>query len=138
MALFCASRLAVASDVGMPQPLTEQAGDPARGQAIATNPRLGLCVLCHAVAGEPPHGLGNIAASLDGAGSRWSAAQLRARLVDARQFNPASVMPAFHPLQANAQGGQLSDQRIGRRWQNQPILSAQELEDVLAWLVTLK
>ena len=138
MALLCFSGLALASDVGLPQPLTDRAGDPARGKAIATNPRVGLCVLCHAVAGEPPHGLGNIAASLDGAGSRWSAAQLRARLVDARQFNPATVMPAFHQLEAKELGAHLSHRRVGQRWQNQPILGAQELEDVLAWLVTLK
>ncbi len=119
---------------GMPQPLTGVPGDAERGQAIVGSRQLGLCGLCHggpASADFPQPALqGNLAPSLAGAGSRWTEAQLRLRIVDSRRLNPDSLMPAFHSTQGQ--------QRVGRAWQGQPVLDAQQVEDVVAYLKTLK
>ena len=119
---------------GMPQPLTGMPGDAERGQAIVGSRQRGLCGLCHggpASADFPQPALqGNLAPSLAGAGSRWTEAQLRLRIVDSRRLNPDSLMPAFHSTQGQ--------QRVGRAWQGQPVLDAQQVEDVVAYLKTLK
>ena len=73
---------------------------------------------------------GTVAPSIAGAGSRWSPAQLRMRIVDSRKLNPQSIMPAYHRTEGLA--------RVGRAWQGRPILDAQQVEDVVAFLVTLK
>ncbi len=118
---------------GIPAPLTAAAGDPQRGRAIVGSRQLGMCLLCH----NGPTELfahertpGNVAASLAGAGSRWSAAQLRLRVADARRLNPDSVMPAY----LRAEGLQ----RVGAAWQGKTLLDAQQVEDVLAFLLTLR
>jgi sulfur-oxidizing protein SoxX len=73
---------------------------------------------------------GDLAPSLAGVGARYSEAQLRLRVVDPRRVNPASFMPAFHAA------GHPS--RIGAAWVGKPILDAQQVEDVVAWLATLR
>lgn len=111
-------------------PLTAQPGDAARGRAIVVNRQLGLCLLCHSGPFPEERFQGNVAGSLAGAGTRWSAAELRARIVDARRINPASPMPAFHRTEGL--------QRVGPSWQGRPVLDAQQVEDVVAFLQTLK
>lgn len=111
-------------------PLTAQPGDPARGRAIVVNRQQGLCLLCHSGPFPEERFQGNVAGSLAGAGARWSAAELRARIVDARRINPASPMPAFHRTDGL--------QRVGPAWQGRPVLDAQQVEDVVAFLQTLK
>ena len=132
-ALVLSAALGVVGD-GMPQPLTGTPGDAARGQAIVGSRQQGLCGLCHAgpaSADFPQAALqGNLAPSLQGAGTRWTEAQLRLRIVDSRRLNPDSLMPAFHSTQGQ--------QRVGRAWQGQPVLDAQQVEDVVAYLKTLK
>lgn len=136
-ALMLSAALGLVGD-GMPQPLTTTPGDAVRGQAIVGSRQLGLCGLCHA--GPPstdfpqPALQGNLAPSLAGAGARWTEAQLRLRIVDSRRLNPDSLMPAFHRTQEQGQGLQ----RVGRAWQGQPVLDAQQVEDVVAYLKTLK
>jgi sulfur-oxidizing protein SoxX len=115
---------------GIPQPLTATPGDAARGRAIAASRQTGLCLLCHSAPIVEERFQGNLATDLAGAGSRWSEAQLRLRLVDARRLNPASPMPAYY----RADGLQ----RVGEAWQGRSILSAQQIEDVVAWLRTLR
>ena len=115
---------------GIPQPLTATPGDTARGRAIVASRQTGLCLLCHSAPISEERFQGNLATDLAGAGSRWSEAQLRLRLVDARQLNPASMMPAYYRVDGL--------QRVGEAWQGRSILSAQQIEDVVAYLRTLR
>lgn len=132
-ALVLSAAIGVVGD-GMPQPLTATPGDAARGQAIVGSRQRGLCGLCHAgptSADFPQPALqGNLAPSLQGAGARWTEAQLRLRIVDSRFLNPDSLMPAFHRTQGL--------QRVGSAWLGKPVLDAQQVEDVVAYLKTLK
>jgi sulfur-oxidizing protein SoxX len=108
-------------------------GDEARGRAIVVNRSVGLCLLCHSGPFDrtpEERAQGNLSGSLAGVGSRYSAAQLRLRVADAKRLNPASLMPAFH----RSEGAQ----RVGAAWQGQPVLSAQQVEDVVAFLLTLQ
>jgi sulfur-oxidizing protein SoxX len=111
-------------------PLTAQPGDPVRGRQIVGNRPLSACLLCHAGPFPEPHLQGNIGPSLDGVGSRLSAAQIRLRLVDARKLNPDTVMPPYYVVDGLS--------RTGRQWQGRPILSAQQIEDAVAFLATLR
>lgn len=115
---------------GIATPLTDQPGDAARGRAIVVNRHLGLCLLCHSGPFPEEPSPGNLATNLAGAGARWSEAQLRARIIDARRLDPASLMPAFHAVDGR--------QRVAAAWQGKPILDAQQVEDVVAFLKTLR
>lgn len=115
---------------GIPQPLASLPGDAARGRAIVVQRQVGTCLLCHSGPFTEERTPGNVAASLAGVGSRWTAAQLRLRIADARRVNPASVMPSF--LKAE------SAERVGTAWAGKTILDAQQVEDVVAFLLTLK
>ena len=112
------------------QPLTAAPADAARGRAIVANRQAGLCLLCHSAPIPEERFQGNLAPDLAGAGSRLTAGQLRLRIVDARRTNPQTIMPPY----------QRSDglQRVGAAWQGKPLLGAQDIEDVVAYLVTLK
>lgn len=124
--------LAVVGD-GIPQPLTDRPGDAARGRAVVVNRQVGLCLLCHGGPFPEERTPGTVAASLAGAGSRWSAAQLRLRVADARRLKPDSVMPSFHRADRVEAGA-----RVAAAFAGQPILDAQQIEDVVAFLLTLK
>lgn len=122
-------QLAVVGD-GIPQPLTLTPGDPTRGRAIVVNRSKGLCLLCHSGPFPEERTPGNLATDLSGAGSRWSEAQLRLRVADMRRLNPASPMPSFHRLPAS--------DRVAPAFAGRPVLEAQEVEDVVAFLRTLR
>ncbi len=115
---------------GIAQALTAEPGDAARGRAIVASRQQGLCLLCHSGPIPEERFQGNLAPPLDGAGKRLSAAQLRLRMADSRQVNPDSLMPPYHQT-----GGLM---QVGRAFSGQPILSAQQIEDVVAYLVTLQ
>ena len=102
---FCASAadgsLPPYSVVGdaIPASLTGEAGDPARGRAIVLDRRLGACLLCHTGPFPEERFQGTLAPDLSGAGSRWSAGQLRLRLVDATRLNPDTIMPPYYRVE---------------------------------------
>ena len=114
----------------IPRPLTPAPADPARGRAIVSSRQTGLCLLCHGGPFPEVRFQGNLAPDLRGAGSRWSAAQLRLRLADGRRLDAQSIMPAYHRVDGLTQ--------VAAAWQGRPLLSAQQIEDVVAYLVTLK
>ena len=121
--------LVIAGDA-IEQPLTREPGDPARGRAIVTNRQLGLCLLCHGGPFPEERFQGTIATNLAGAGTRLTEGQLRLRIVDARRLNPESLMPAY--------GRSEGFNRVGRAWQGKSVLDEQQIEDVVAFLRTLK
>jgi sulfur-oxidizing protein SoxX len=114
----------------IPQSLTGEAGDPARGRAIVVSRQSGLCLLCHSGPFPDQHFQGTLAPNLAGAGSRWSEGQLRLRIVDASRLNPATIMPPFYRIDGLT--------RVAPAFAGKPVLSAEEIEDVLAFLVTLR
>ena len=114
----------------IPAPLSAMPGDAARGRAIVVNRQVGLCLLCHAGPFPEERFQGTLAPDLAGAGTRWSEGQLRLRLVDSRRLNPQSLMPAYHRT------GHLT--RVGSAWRERPVLTAQQIEDVVALLRTLR
>jgi sulfur-oxidizing protein SoxX len=114
----------------VPAPLTTQPGDPQRGRAIVASRQAGLCLLCHSGPIPEERFQGNLAPDLAGAGARYTAGQLRLRLVDPRRVNPQSFMPAFH--------ADHTPSRVGANWIGKPILTAQQVEDVVAYLATLR
>lgn len=114
----------------IPAPLTGARGDAARGRAVVANRGRGLCLLCHAGPfPEEPFG-GTLAPDLSGAGARWSEGQLRLRLVDGRRLNPDTIMPSYYRVDGLA--------RVGPAWRGKPVLTAEEIEDVVAFLATLR
>lgn len=117
-------------DDTIPAPLAGAAGDAARGRAIVADRQKGLCLLCHSAPIPEQRFQGNLAPDLAGAGSRWSEGQLRLRLVDSAQLNAATIMPAYHRAEGFT--------RVGAAFRGKPILTAAEIEDVVAYLVGLK
>jgi sulfur-oxidizing protein SoxX len=115
---------------GIPKPLAEQRGDAARGRAIAANRSVGLCLLCHNGPIPEERFQGNLAPSLAGAGSRWNESQLRLRIADAARANPDTVMPPYF----RADGLR----NVAKPFVGKTILTGQQVEDVVAYLVTLK
>jgi len=109
--------------------LTGKPGDPARGRALVLD-RSSTCILCHSGPFEEARFQGDLAPSLAGAGSRWGASQLRLRLVDASRFNPQTIMPSYYRVNDLA--------RVGANWRGKPILSADQIEDIVAFLATLR
>jgi L-cysteine S-thiosulfotransferase len=132
-ALLTDTPLAAPADA-IAQPLTGTPGDAAKGRAIVASRQVGLCLLCHAGPFPEERFQGNIAPSLAGAGTRWSEAQLRLRVSDARRLNPGSIMPAYHPTGSDADAAA----RVGTAWKGKPVLDAQQIEDVVAFLSTLR
>lgn len=114
----------------IPLALTNTPGDATRGRAIVANKHLGLCLLCHTGPFDEEPFQGNLAPDLGGVGSRLSEGQLRLRLVDGRRVNPATIMPAYHRTDALV--------RVGPAWRGKPLLAAQQVEDVVAFLLTLR
>jgi len=126
--LSSANAQILAGDV-INESLSGQAGDPVRGRAIVASRQTGLCLLCHSGPFPEERFQGNLAPELSASAARLSAPQLRARLVDASRFNPNTIMPAYYST------AHLN--RIAPKFAGQTILSGQEIEDVVAFLLTL-
>ena len=119
---------AVAGDA-IPEPLTPARGDAARGRALVVE-RSSTCILCHNGPFPEQKFQGDLAPDLAGSGSRWSEGQLRLRLVDASRLNDATIMPSYYRADGLT--------RVGPAWRNKPILSAEQIEDIVAYLMTLR
>ena len=113
--------------------LTGRAGDAARGAVLIQQRQKSLCVLCHAGPFPDPHLQGTLAPDLTGIGDRLSAGQLRLRIVDMKRLNPTSIMPTYHASIPNS-----DVTRVPKDWRSKPILTADEIEDLVAYLQTLK
>jgi L-cysteine S-thiosulfotransferase len=129
VAAACMLGVAHAQDA-MPQSLTGAKGDAVRGRAIVANRQVGLCLLCHSGPFPDERFQGNLAPDLKGVGARLSEGQLRLRIVDSSRINPASIMPAYHRTEGLV--------RVGPAWRGKPILTAEQIEDVVAFLMTLR
>ena len=114
----------------IPDSLTGQPGDAARGRAIVANRTVGLCLLCHSGPIAEERFQGNLAPSLAGAGARWSEGQLRLRMVDPARLNADTIMPPYYRLDHL--------HRVAKTYDGKTILSAEQVEDVVAWLASLK
>jgi sulfur-oxidizing protein SoxX len=113
----------------IPASLTGAPGDATRGRALVLN-RTSTCILCHSGPFPEEKFQGDLAPSLVGAGSRASEGQLRLRLVDASSLNPATIMPSYYRIDGL--------DRVGPAWRGKPILSAEQIEDMVAYLMTLR
>ena len=114
---------------GIPDSLTGTSGDAAQGRALVLD-RTSTCILCHSGPFPEVRFQGDLAPKLAGAGSRWTASQLRLRLVDASRLNPATIMPSYYRIDGLV--------RVGQSWRDKPILSAEQTEDIVAYLTTLR
>ncbi|TAJ86029.1 sulfur oxidation c-type cytochrome SoxX [Reyranella sp.] len=133
LALALAAPAALAQEIvgdAIPKSLTGQPGDAARGRAIVANRSVGLCLLCHSGPIAEERFQGDLAPSLAGAGTRWSAGQLRLRIVDGSRLNADTIMPPYYRTTGL--------QRVARNFEGKTILTAAQVEDVVAYLVTLK
>lgn len=118
--------------------LTGVPGDPAAGAKVMTNRGKGNCIACHettALKDSPFHG--EVGPLLDGAGSRWTEAELRGLIVNAKKTFDGTIMPAFYKSTGFYRIGDAYTGKAGSD-PTPPILTAQEVEDVVAFLMTLK
>lgn len=113
----------------IPASLTGAPGDATRGRTLVVD-RTSTCILCHAGPFPEQRVQSDVAPSLAGTGSRWSEGAIRLRLVDASRLNAATIMPSYYRTEALI--------RVGRNWQDKPILTAEQIEDIVAYLVTLR
>ena len=127
--LACASSFATADGIANPLP-GATTGDPQRGRAIVADRHVGLCLLCHSAPIPEERFQGDLAPSLAGAGARWTVPQLRQRIADSARVNPQTIMPSYFRTEGLA--------RVAPAHAGKTILSAQQIEDVVAYLSTLK
>jgi L-cysteine S-thiosulfotransferase len=113
----------------IPESLTGAKGDAMRGRALVLL-RTSTCILCHSGPFPEEKFQGDLAPDLAGAGGRWSEGQLRLRLVDAGSLNPATIMPSYYRVKGL--------DRVGNAWRGKPILTAEQIEDIVAYLATLR
>jgi len=123
------ARYRVAGDA-IPEPFAAEPGDAARGRAVVSDRESARCPLCHEIPGVGERSMGNVGPSLDGVGARLTAGQLRLRLVDAQRANPSAAMPSYYRVEGLRQ--------VAPAYRGKTILSAQQIEDAVAYLGSLK
>ena len=114
----------------IPASLTGRPGDPARGLAVILDRQLGNCLLCHALPVSGERFQGNIGPDLAGVAERLTEGQIRLRVVDATRVNPDTAMPAYHRVEGLT--------RVAAEYRGRPVLTAEQVEDVVAYLRTLR
>jgi sulfur-oxidizing protein SoxX len=114
----------------IPDSLTGARGDAERGRGIVVNRQVGLCLLCHTGPFPEEKFQGTLAPDLTGTGARWSEGQLRLRIVDASRLNPDTIMPPYYRIDGLT--------RVAPAFQGKPVLTAEQIEDVVAYLATLR
>jgi len=132
LALALPSAGAAQDGASLEEPLTAEPGNVQRGKAVAVNSDLGNCLICHAIPiPEVPDGAaGDIGPSLGGVGSRLTAGEMRQRIVDPKALDPQTVMPAYFVSDGLV--------RVQTQYAGKTILTAQQIEDLVAFLLTLK
>jgi sulfur-oxidizing protein SoxX len=120
---------ALAAD-SIPASLTGAKGDPARGRAIVANRQVGLCLLCHKGPFPEERFQGDLAPDLAGVGARLPEGRMRLRIVDSTKVNPQSIMPAYYKSEGLT--------RVAPAFRGKTVLTAEQIEDVVAYLITLK
>jgi sulfur-oxidizing protein SoxX len=113
----------------IPAPLTGTEGDPLRGRALVANRQVGLCLLCHSGPFPEERFQGDLAPDLRSA-ARLTEGQIRSRIVDPRKANPDSIMPAYFRTEGLT--------RVAPAFRGRTILTAEQIEDVVAYLMTLR
>ena len=113
----------------IPKSLTGAPGDPEHGRAIVVK-RESTCLLCHSGPFPEQRFQGDLSPDLKGVGSRWSEGELRLRLVDPSRLNPATIMPSYYRVDGLT--------RVAQSYRGKPALTADQIEDVVAYLKTLK
>ena len=121
----CAASTPIADSLETP---LAAAGDAARGREAFVSREGGHCVLCHAAPGVGT--AGNVGPSLAGVGARLTPGEIRLRIADMPRVNPDAAMPAFHRTEGLA--------RVAPEYRGKPALSGQQVEDLVAWLATLR
>jgi len=116
-------------DGTIPESLTAQPGDPERGRRIVLDRDGGDCTICHAMPLPQREFHGTVGPPLDGIGHRATPGALRLRLVDPKAFNTETIMPAYYKVAGL--------HRVLDRYRARPILTAQQIEDIIAYLLTL-
>lgn len=112
------------------QPLTGRPGDASRGQKLIANRPASLCLLCHQAPVPEPHAQGTLAPDLSGVGGRLSEGQIRLRIVDMAHISPSTIMPSYYRISDHA--------RTAEPWRGRPVLGAEDIEDIVAFLITLR
>ena len=114
----------------VPDSLAGSKGDAARGRMIVADRQVGLCLLCHSGPFPQERFQGDLAPDLAGAGSRWSEGQLRLRIIDASRFTPDTIMPSYYRVEGL--------NHVAAGFRGRPIFTPEQIEDVVAFLVTLR
>lgn len=114
----------------IPASLTGAKGDPVRGRALVANRQVGLCLLCHSGPFPEERLQGNLAPGLAAVGTRFSEGQIRLRIVDSAKVNPQSIMPAYYKSEGLT--------RVAPAFRGKTVLTPEQIEDIVAYLLTLK
>lgn len=120
----------VVDEISIPASLTGKPGDPVEGRKVVINRKLGNCLACHRLPIPEQSFHGQTGPDLAGVADRYSEGELRLRVVNPKIINPDTMMPAFYRTEGLT--------RVMKKFQGKPILTAEQVEDVIAYLKTLK